>query len=202
MEKASTVIKSSILAGICIGIAGFGFLALGGIAGAVLFAFGLITVVCYKLKLYTGTAGFIVKGEVGKLLLILIGNIIGCLLVALLARVSPMDLQGAAQKILAGRLTIGPVRAGLLAIGCGFLMTTAVTFARRNQWLPLLFAVPMFILCGFPHCIADAFYYLTVPFSFIKENIGSVLLLYVCLVIGNFIGCNLYRLIMLGEEKV
>ena len=202
MEKASTVIKSSILAGICIGIAGFGFLALGGIAGAVLFAFGLITVVCYKLKLYTGTAGFIVKGEVGKLLLILIGNIIGCLLVALLARVSPMDLQGAAQKILAGRLTIGPVRAGLLAIGCGFLMTTAVTFARRNQWLPLLFAVPMFILCGFPHCIADAFYYLTVPFSFIKENIGSVLLLYVCLVIGNFIGCNLYRLIMFGEEKV
>ena len=202
MEKASTVIKSSILAGICIGIAGFGFLALGGIAGAVLFAFGLITVVCYKLKLYTGTAGFIVKGEVGKLLLILIGNIIGCLLVAMLARVSPMDLQGTAQKILAGRLAIGPVRAGLLAIGCGFLMTTAVTFARRGQWLPLLFAVPMFILCGFPHCIADAFYYLTVPFSFIRENIWSVLLLYVCLVIGNFIGCNLYRLIMFGEEKV
>ena len=82
MEKAVTVIKSSILAGICIGIAGFGFLALGGIAGAVLFAFGLITVVCYKLKLYTGTAGFIVKGEVGTLLLILIGNIVGCLLVA------------------------------------------------------------------------------------------------------------------------
>lgn len=202
MEKAVTVIKSSILAGICIGIAGLGFLALGGIAGAVLFAFGLITVVCYKLKLYTGTAGFIVKGEVGTLLLILIGNIVGCLLVALLARVSPMDLQGAAKKILAGRLAIGPVRAGLLAIGCGFLMTTAVTFARRNQWLPLLFAVPMFILCGFPHCIADAFYYLTVPFSFIKENIWSVLLLYVCLVIGNFIGCNLYRIIMFGEEKV
>ena len=202
MEKTSTVIKSSILAGICIGIAGFGYLALGGIAGAVLFAFGLITVVCYKLRLYTGTAGFIVKGEVGKLLIILLGNIVGCMLVALLARLSPMDLQGAAQKILSGRLGIGPVRAGLLAIGCGFLMTTAVTFARRNQWLPLLFAVPMFILCGFPHCIADAFYYLTVPFQFIKENFWSVLLLYVCLVIGNFIGCNLYRLIMFGEEKV
>ena len=202
MEKTSTVIKPSILAGICIGIAGFGFLALGGLAGAVLFAFGLITVVCYKLKLYTGTAGFIVKGEAGKLLIILLGNIVGCLMVALLARVSPMDLQGAARKILESRLSIGPVRAGLLAIGCGFLMTTAVTFARRGQWLPLLFAVPMFILCGFPHCIADAFYYLTVPFSFIMENIWSVLSLYVCLVIGNFIGCNLYRIVMFGEEKV
>lgn len=202
MEKSSTVIKSSILAGICIGIAGFGYLALGGVVGAVMFAFGLITVVCYKLKLYTGTAGFIEKGQVGMLLLVLLGNIIGCLMVALLARVSPMELQVSAQKILEGRLGIGPIRAGLLAIGCGFLMTTAVTFARRNQWLPLLFAVPMFILCGFPHCIADAFYYLTVPFTFLAENLWSVITLYICLVIGNFIGCNLYRFIMIGEEKV
>ena len=202
MGNSSTIFKSAILAGICIGIAGFGYLALGGVVGAVLFAFGLITVVCYKLKLYTGTAGIIEKGQELDLLLILVGNIVGCLLVALLARVSPMELQNAAQKILDGRLAIGPVRAGLLAIGCGFLMTTAVTFARRNQCLPLLFAIPMFILCGFPHCIADAFYYLTVPFSFLAENVWSVLLLYVCLVIGNFIGCNLYRFIMMGEEKV
>ena len=97
MGKFSTIIKSSILAGICIGIAGFGFLALGGVVGAVMFAFGLITVVCYKLKLYTGTAGFIEKGQVGDLLLILVGNILGCLLVALLARVSPMPLQQAPQ---------------------------------------------------------------------------------------------------------
>ena len=65
------IIKSSILAGICIGIAGFGYLAEKSIIGAVLFAFGLLTVVHYKLKLYTGTAGFIVKGEVGTLFLIL-----------------------------------------------------------------------------------------------------------------------------------
>jgi len=190
------IFKSSILAGICIGIAGFGFLAIGGIAGAVLFAFGLITVVCYKLKLYTGTAGFITKGETFQLFAILLGNIIGCLCIGLLARLSPMPLQDTAQKILEARLTVGPWKAGLLAIGCGFLMTTAVTFARQNQWLPLLFAVPMFILCGFPHCVADAFYYLTVPFTFIWENLLDVILLYICIVIGNFIGCNLYRFTM------
>lgn len=195
-----TIIKSSILAGICIGIAGFGFLAIGGIAGAVLFAFGLITVVCYKLKLYTGTAGFIVRGEVGQLLLILLGNIIGCLCVALLARLSPMPLQETAEKILSGRLSIGPVRAGLLAIGCGFLMTTAVTFARRGMWLPLLFAVPMFILCGFPHCIADAFYYLTVSLDFMKEHMTDIIVLYISIVVGNFVGCNLYRWIMFREN--
>ena len=38
-------------------------------------------------KLYTGTAGFINKNEVGDLFMVLLGNIIGCLCVALLARV-------------------------------------------------------------------------------------------------------------------
>ncbi len=197
-----SIIKSSILAGICIGIAGFGFLAMGGVVGAVMFSFGLITVVSYKLKLYTGTAGFIKKKETGTLLLILFGNIIGCLAVALLARLSPLQLQDTAQGILSSRLSVGPLKAGLLAVGCGFLMTTSVTFARKGQWLPLLFAVPLFILCGFPHCVADAFYYLTVPLNFLSSSIIDVLILYISIVIGNFIGCNLYRLIMAGEEKI
>lgn len=200
--KPSTTIKSSILAGICIGIAGFGYLAIGGIAGAVLFACGLIAVVSYRLKLYTGTAGFIVKGEVGHLFLVLLGNIIGCFLVGLLARLSPMPIQEAAEKILSGRLALGPWKGGLLAIGCGFLMTTAVTFSRKGQFLPLLFCVPMFIVCGFPHCVADAFYYLTCSLDFWGEHFWSILLFYVCIVIGNFVGCNLYRFIMMGEEQI
>ena len=148
--------RSSVLAGICIGIAGFGYLAEKSIIGAVLFAFGLLTVVHYGLRLYTGTAGFIKKNEGGRLLFILFGNIVGCLLVALIGRCSPMPLQDTAQKILEGRLTVGPLKGGILAIGCGFIMTTAVTFARKGQNLPLLFGVPLFIMCGFPHCVADA----------------------------------------------
>lgn len=191
-----TILKSSILAGVCIGVAGFGYLAIGGIAGAVLFACGLVAVVSYKFKLYTGTAGFIKRGEVGMLALVLLGNIIGCLMLGLLARLSPMALQDAAQKILEARLAVGAWKAGLLAIGCGFLMTTAVTFARKGSWLPLLFCVPMFIICGFPHCIADAFYYLTCPVQFLAAHAGSILVLYICIVLGNFIGCNLVRWIL------
>lgn len=187
--------QSSFLAGICIGIAGFGYLAEKSIIGAVLFAFGLLTVVHYGLRLYTGTAGFIQKGEVGRLFFILFGNIIGCLAVALMVRCSPMPLQATAQQILEGRLATGPFYGGVLAIGCGFIMTTAVTFARKSQNLPLLFGVPLFIMCGFPHCVADAFYYLCVPFSFIADNLTEVLLFYVSIVLGNFIGCNLYRLV-------
>lgn len=196
MKEIVDVLRSSVLAGVCIGIAGLGYLVTRDIIGSVLFAFGLLTVVGYKLKLYTGTAGFIQKGEVGKLLLILLGNIFGCLLVSLMARMSPLEVQESAQSVLEGRLAIGPLRGGVLAIGCGFIMTTAVTFARQGNNLPLLFGVPLFIVCGFPHCVADVFYYLTVPFSFWEEHLGEILLFYVSIVIGNFIGCNFYRWVM------
>ena len=190
------LIHSAIMAGICIGIAGFGYLAVGGIVGAVTFAFGLLAVVHYRLKLYTGTAGFFAKGELLQLCTILAMNIVGCLLVALMARMSPMPLQEAAQHILEGRLNAGIVQSGVLAIGCGFIMTTAVKWGREGKFLPLLFGVPLFIICGFPHCVADAFYYLCVPVEYLTANAGQVLLLYVAIVLGNFIGCNLYRLLL------
>ena len=198
--------RSSIFAGIAIGTAGFGFLAAGlqtaygSLAGAVLFSFGPLTVVGYRLKLYTGTAGFISRTEVGDLFLILLGNIVGCLCVSLLARVSPLDIQAAAQKVLQLRLDTGALKCGLLAIGCGFIMTTAVNFARKGQYLPLLFGVPLFIVCGFPHCVADAFYFLCVPFTFIKAHFLSVMGLYICIVLGNLAGCNLYRIVLSKDQ--
>ena len=201
------LLRSSIFAGICIGTAGFGFLAsgiqaetYGSLVGAVLFSLGLLAVVGYKLKLYTGTAGFIEKNQVGELFMILLGNIIGCLCLALLSRVSPMDIQGAAQNILELRLHTGALRCGLLGIGCGFLMTTAVTFARKEKYLPLLLGVPLFIVCGFTHCVADAFYYLCVPAAFLKAHLLEVLGVYVCIVLGNLIGCNLYRIVLAKDQ--
>lgn len=201
------LLRSSIFAGIAIGTAGFGFLAsgvqsdtYGSLAGAVLFSFGLLTVVGYKLKLYTGTAGFIMKNEIGNLFLILLGNIAGCLLMALLSRVSPMDIQAAAQNILEARLRTGALRCGFLGIGCGFIMTTAVQFARQKQYLPLLFGVPLFIMCGFTHCVADAFYYLCVPLAFWKAHALQILAVYACIVIGNLIGCNLYRIVLAKDQ--
>ena len=58
-----TTLRSSFLAGVCIGIAGFGYLAEKSIIGAVLFAFGLLTVVHYGLRLYTGTEALYKKAK-------------------------------------------------------------------------------------------------------------------------------------------
>ena len=56
----------------------------GGLAGAVLFTFGLIAVVHYKYKLYTGTAGFVnnIYELTTLFIIILLGNVIGCKLMA------------------------------------------------------------------------------------------------------------------------
>ena len=155
-------LRSAVMAGFTIGLAGFGYLSminvLNGVVGAVVFAFGLLTIVAYKLRLFTGTAGFISmkKEEFATLLLILVGNVIGCGVVALMTRLSPNDINCVAERILTGRITNGMLKSGVLAIGCGFIMTTAVTFARKGNLLPLIFGVPLFIFCGFPHGLALA----------------------------------------------
>ena len=182
------------MSGICIGIAGFGFLALKSsgdfLAGCVIFAFALISVIAYKLRLYTGLAGFFGKTEFGLLIKVLVGNIIGCAIMGTFTRLSPMPLQETAQALLQSRLDLGLVNGGLLAIGCGFIMTTAVTFARKGNNLPMLFGVPLFIVCGFPHCIADAYFYSCAPLEYWSANLGSILPFYGVIVAGNFIGCN------------
>ena len=203
MKKVSLlqeIFPLAILAGICISIGCVVNLRVGGVAGAVLFAFGLTTVVYYGLKLYTGTAGFIRRqGDWAMLTVVLLGNIVGCLLSAWLIAYAQPDCVEPASKILAGRLAKGPWACFLLAIGCGFIMTTAVEFARKGKMLPLVLGVPVFILCGFAHSIADAFYFLVSPAEQVVQ--GSVLVVYVSEVLGNFVGCNLYRWTLFFSPK-
>ena len=200
MNKYTSLLLKSVFAGILIAVAGWGFLANSAL-GMFLFCVGLIAVVKYGAKLYTGTAGFLTGWkDVLPLLLILLGNIIGCFVVAAISKFSPLSLPEAATGIIASRLKVGWVGTGLLAIGCGLLMSFVVDFARKNRdfsdWLPLLFAVPAFILCGFPHCVADAFYSWVYIFNTPLSDVpfGAFFAYYGSIVVGNFIGCNLYRI--------
>lgn len=177
-------VSGAFLAGICISIGCMVYLNVTGVLGACLFSVGLMTVMTYSYPLFTGQAWRFLTSGHSALLIILVGNILGCFCAAYFLGA---NLTPAASAIVSTRLSLGWLTCGLLAIPCGFLMTTAV---RQENWILVIFCVAVFILCGFPHCIADAFYYFCSPLPITIETLK----IYGATIIGNYIGCNLYRL--------
>lgn len=205
-RRRGETLRPSVFAGIFIGIAGLGYLRLGGIEGAVLFCVGLIGCVLFNLKLYTGMIGFIRWREWDEIPLVILGNICGTGLVALLSLYCLPGIEERAAEIVQARLDKSWFQALLLGIGCGLLMTFAVRNLKpwrkeeEKTWLPLLFAVPVFITCGFLHSIADSFYFWCMGTKWLFSLAGlKALGIWVSVVFGNLIGCNLPRVILINE---
>lgn len=184
-------IMSPLLAGVLIGIAGAVYLNVGGVVGAAMFAFGLMSVVCWKLDLFTGKSGFWSGRMIWRLIPVLLLNIAGVAMVAL-TTMKP-EMTDMAVGITAKRFATPVWKLFLLSACCGFIMTTAVKFGREGNWWPLLFGVPTFILCGFPHCVADIFYWTVAMVQ--GESLWVILPVYLVTVAGNYAGCNVPRLI-------
>lgn len=188
-------ISMSVFAGILIGTGGLVYLRVGGLPGAVLFAFGLLCVVMCGAQLYTGKSGFLPYREFPKLILMLAANALGCLIAAYIAQyVASETVNANLSSILASRQSASWHSLVVTSSGTGMIMTLAVYGARKQHYLPLLFGVPVFILCGLPHCVADAFYY---ALSAIQGNWDWwILVAWFWAIIGNYIGCNLPRILM------
>ena len=185
----------SVFAGLLIGIAGLVYLRVGGLAGAVLFAFGLLCVVMCGAQLFTGKSGYLPYRESWRLIPMLVGNSLGCLLAAVITLYVANDaVSSHLDTILAARLAASWHRLLVTSIGTGMIMTLAVYGARQGNYLPLLFGVPVFIMCGLPHCVADAYYYGTA----LVVGRFDVMMLWAWLwaIVGNYIGCNLPRWFM------
>ena len=188
-------ISMSIFAGLLIGTGGLVYLRVGGVAGAVLFAFGLLCVVMCSAQLFTGKAGFLPYNDAPKLVAMILLNAVGCTIAAVIASYSSSDaLVANLDTIISARLAAPWHKILVTSVGTGMIMTLAVYGARKKHYLPLLFGVPVFILCGLPHCVADAFYYAAAAFY----NSFEWILLWAWLwaIIGNYIGCNLPRWFM------
>ncbi|MBP3732220.1 MAG: formate/nitrite transporter family protein [Bacilli bacterium] len=188
--------KGSVWSGFLIGLAGWINLSVGGgILGAVLFAIGLLAVVWFGSSLYTGKAGswefryYAVWRDIGRLGLVIVGNVIGCLIISQIAAASGTIKAETLSVILSSRESSTAMTTIARGIGCGFLMELAVWgWREKGSVLGIFLAVPGFILAGFYHSIADAFYYLVSPSS-------TYLIPWLLTVLGNFIGCNLRRFI-------
>ena len=184
--------RQALFSGVLIGLGGAGFLALGGIPGAVIFAFGLISVVLSGVPLYTGKAGTLPLKETWSLLEIWFWNVVGCVMIGLLLKYTAGNYTAAADTIVQGRFQSGVLGSFLRAIGCGLIIDIAVYLYRKSDsLLPVLFGVPLFILCGFYHSIADVVY-LTVSWKWSPD----ILWYYPSIFLGNYVGCNMRRVIL------
>ena len=192
MNKTETVTtcRQSLFAGLLIGLAACGFLALGGLPGAIIFAFGLVCVVLSGVPLYTGRAG--IMNDIGGLAAIWLFNVLGCVLLGLLVMSLGGEMAERAQGIVAGRLAQGPWRSFLRGVGCGLIIDVAVWLYRsKGSVLPVLLGVPLFIVCGFYHSIADVVYIVAAG-----NWDAGLLWYYPLIVLGNYVGCNVRRIVI------
>ena len=197
-DNIKSIVIPSILAGFSIGVAALCNLKGGQYIGAALFAFGLGSIVCSNWNLFTGMVGFINnRSDLWNTTQSLLWNIIGVVLACFISTGMGETVIESATTITNVRLAMSPIQIILMAIGCGFIMTLSVKHARNGQWIPLLFGIPTFIMCGFPHCIADITYYCISGYEL--HDFG---LPWIYSVIGNTIGCNIPTIERMFQKRI
>ncbi len=181
--------KGGVLAGIFIAIGGTVYLTVEVKAlGACLFALGLLTVILQKYSLFTGKIGYVSqKADALPLALMLIKNIIGAEAVG---TVSSTLVAANAAALVKSKLAKTLPDVFIAAVFCGILIYAAVELFSKNRH-PLLVIMPImiFILCGFEHCVADAFYFAAAGIF----NLRALVFMLVCIA-GNAVGSIAVRL--------
>ena len=196
-------VLSGVAAGICIAVGGTVFLACDNkYAGSLAFAVALLCI-CYKgYSLFTGKIGFIPekhgRAEVSVLLWGLLGNLIGTLLCGAAIRYA-LPLIGAGAEGLAAAKFASQTAGQTFLRGCfcGVLMYLAVSIFRDHKTpVGILFCIPVFILSGFEHSIADMFYFFAAASYTLKTAAFLLLVL-----AGNAVGAMVLPVLNGGFKR-
>jgi len=179
------IIISSILGGILISIGGIAcLLSEYNFVGALIFAVGLFGIMTYKMGLYTGKIGYALENPpifLLEVVLIILGNFIGCLMMGL---AFPLDQAVAACE---ARLEVDSLTVLFEGICCGILVFIAVDqYLTKKSYIALFVCIPAFIISGFEHSIADMFFFSSAGIF----NLDSLVFILI-VILGNAIGCLL-----------
>lgn len=172
-------IRKSITASLLISLGSAVLLSVGNPIGPFLFAFGLLGVCGLKADLFTGKCGYLFLDKIAPLVLlvILVVNLLSGYLFGFLLGIGNPDYCGAALA----RVDTWTVDAAFFirSAMCGVVMFLCVEVYRRGSTLGILLGIPLFIFCGFQHCIANV-----IVMGMARTFNPSILL---CIA-GNFIG--------------
>lgn len=154
-----------ISAGIAIALGGSVFLACDNkYVGAILFSVALLCICYLGYYLFTGKIGYLAndfsKKNICNLLIGLISNLIVTFLLGMLIRFALPALGDKAATICTAKLEQNFLNTFIRAVFCGILMYLAVQiFKEKKTPLGIMYCIPVFILSGFEHSIADMFYF-------------------------------------------
>ena len=179
MKDKIELINKSIAASLLIGLGNYALLKLGNPIGPVIFALGLLGVCYMGLNLFTGKCGFLVQDKIkpSDLIIILLVNLIAGYLIGLAFSITDKEvLANAIKKV--GTWDIS-VAFFLKSILCGIIMYIAVYMYRKNTPLGIIYGIPLFIFCGFQHCIANI-----ITMGVARTFHSSI---FIC-ILGNFLG--------------
>ena len=179
MSKKIELINKSIAAALLIGLGNYALLKLGNPIGPVIFSLGLLGVCYMGLNLFTGKCGFLFQDKIKvlDLLIILIVNLIAGYIIGLMFSICDATVyDNAIIKVDTWETSIAFFIKSLL---CGNIMYIAVYMYRKGTPLGIIFGIPLFIFCGFQHCIANV---ITIGVARTFD-----LSLLIC-ILGNFLG--------------
>ena len=166
MKEAVKNFINGLLAGILISIGGAVFLACDNkYCGAVLFSVALLCICALGYSLYTGKICYMAdkydKNAFSVLLLGLLGNLAATALCGLMIRYALPNIGEKALEACCGRLEGQTFPQTIIrAFFCGILIYLAVEIYRtQGKIFGIVFCIPVFILSGYEHSIADMFYF-------------------------------------------
>lgn len=158
MSKQTTnwvvLAKRAVLASLLIGLGDYILLKVGAPLGAFLFAFGLYGVCMLGANLFTGKCGFVISDkkwlELGAILLVNLAA--GWAFGWLFSQADSSLIAAANEKIAKWDFSFDFfIRSAL----CGAIMYLAVKCFKLGSVWGIFFGVPLFILAGFQHSIAN-----------------------------------------------
>ena len=155
----------SICAGILISIGGSVFLACESkYVGAIFFSVALLCICYMGYYLFTGKIGYLANdfslNNGINLLIGLLGNLIITFALGKLIGYAIPNLVEKANEICTAKLSQNLLQTFIRGLFCGILMYLAVQiFKEYKTALGIIFCIPVFILSGFEHSIADMFYF-------------------------------------------
>lgn len=198
----TNAVLGGLAAGILISIGGCVYLACDNkYVGAVLFSVALLCICIKGYVLFTGKVGYIVeshkKDDLIALFSGLVGNAISTAVCGLAVRYAIPTSAATAETICVAKLEQEPIQTLIRAIFCGVLMYLAVSIYREKDTVAgIVFCVPVFILSGFEHSIANMFYF-SAAGSFSMQTAVYLILV----IVGNSFGGILLPLLKKVEKS-